>query len=209
MTRQQAALYIALWAGACLAAAAVYLKQPRAYAISHAAYWRFLLQPWKVVTFAVAATGITVIAPHTGDPTWDYVDALFMSVFAFTTAPWAVGTLYRAAKKAAPARQAFVAICVGLFSASWSYDLYLLLRDGWYPVTWWANLFASSVLYTCGGLFWSLDWRPGKGLTFAFTEQEWPAPSSMATFQRVLWPALLFMVLVSLMILPFLWQGRR
>ncbi len=76
-------------------------------------------------------------------------------------------------------------------------------------MTWWANLFASSVLYACGGLFWSLDWRPGKGLTFAFLEPEWPASPSTAAFRRVLWPALLFMVLVSLMILPFLWQGRR
>jgi hypothetical protein len=34
---------------------------------------------------------------------------------------------------------------------------YLWMRDGHYPVTWWANLLASSVLYLCAGLFWNLD----------------------------------------------------
>ena len=70
-----------------------------------------------------ATTWITLIAPYTGDPTWDYFDALFMSVLAFTTAPWTVGTLYRVVQSQLPARQGFVAFGVGMFSASWSYDL--------------------------------------------------------------------------------------
>ncbi|MBC3918102.1 hypothetical protein H8L32_11490 [Undibacterium sp. CY18W] len=34
-----------------------------------------------------------------------------------------------------------------MFSASWCYDLYLLLRDGVYPLTWEANIYAPSVMY--------------------------------------------------------------
>jgi hypothetical protein len=56
-----------------------------------------------------------------------------------------------------------VALCLWLFSASWSYDLYLLLRDGSYPVTWLANLFASSLLYLSAGLFWNLHWTARTG----------------------------------------------
>ncbi len=104
-------------------------------------YWRFLARPWKLTTFAVAAAGLIVIAPYTGDPTWDHVDAAFMSILAFGTAPWAVETLYRAVRDRVPRRQTFVALCVWLFSASWSYDLYLLVRDGHYPVTWWGRPF--------------------------------------------------------------------
>lgn len=66
----------------------------------------------------------------TSDPTWDYVDAAFMSVLAFATAPWALGTLYGAVRGRATPEQIYVAVCVWLFSVSWSYDLYLLCRDG-------------------------------------------------------------------------------
>lgn len=209
MTKTQATVYIALWGAACLIAAALYVRDRRAFALSRAAYWRFLGRPWKLVTFAIAATGFTVIAPYTRDPTWDYVDALFMSVLAFTTAPWVVGAIYKAVKGELPGKQAYVGLCLGLFSASWSYDLYLLMRDGYYPVTWLANLFASSVLYTCAGLFWSLDWQPEKRLTLAFTEPEWPAASTGPVFRRVVWPAMLFMAVVGFTILLFLWQQRR
>jgi hypothetical protein len=54
------------------------------------------------------------------------------------------------------------------------------------------------------GLLWNLDWRPGHGLTFAFTEQPWPAPSTTSSFSRVAWPALLFMMLVSVFIASLL-----
>lgn len=36
---------------------------------------------WKVVTFLIATIAMTVIAPYTGDPTWDYVDAPLMYSF--------------------------------------------------------------------------------------------------------------------------------
>jgi len=206
VTRHQALAYVLGWTAACLVAVVLYAREPRAHAITREAYWRFLLAPWKVATFLVAAAGITGIAPYTGDPTWDYVDAAFMALFAFTTAPWAVGTIYQGLRGRRPTRHVFVAACVALFSASWSYDLYLWLRDGWYPVTWWANLFASSVLYACAGLFWSLEWQPGQGLGFAFTDPGWPATAAPSPFRRVFWPALVFMALVSLMILPFLWR---
>lgn len=201
--------YIGLWATACLGALALYIKDRKAYALSHAAYWRFLFKPWKVVTFLVAATGLTVIAPYTGDPTWDYFNAPLMSVLTFCTAPWVIGACYKFHKKDLPVAQAFVAVCLALFSASWSYDLYLLIRDGSYPVTWWANLFASLLLYITAGLLWNLDWRAERGVVLAFREAGWPAPSAEPVFARVLWPALVFMILVSLIFLLFFWQAWR
>jgi len=68
----------------------------------------------------------------------------------------------------------FVAICLWLFSVSWSYDLYLVLRDGSYPTTWLANLLLSASLYLPAGLLWNLDWRPQRGVTFSFLESDWP-----------------------------------
>ena len=55
-----------------------------------------------------------------------------------------------------------------------------------YPITWWSNILASSVLYIVVGLVWSLDIRPGRGATFAFMEPVWLLPPTPGTTLRVL-----------------------
>ena len=159
--------------------------------------------PWKVITFVIAATGMTVIAPYTGDPTWDTVDALFMSVLTYLTAPWAVGILYRALRRKAGWGETYIAACLWLFSASWSYDLYLVWRDGIYPPTWQANLYLSSILYLLAGMFWNLDWTAGRGLHFAFMQDGWPAPNPNPVFAKLLWLGLPIMLFVAILILAF------
>lgn len=199
--------YIALWAGACLIAVVLVVRRPAGFEITSNAYRRYILQPWKLATFAVAATGITLIAPYTGDPTWDYFDALMMSVLTFVSAPWAVGTIYRALRGGARPAQAYVAICAMLFSASWCYDIYLVWRDGAYPLTWLSNLAASSILYLLAGMLWSLEWRVGRGVTFGFMESGWPESAHAGDFARMAWFALPIMILVTIMIISFLWTG--
>lgn len=201
--------YVAAWGLACVVAAVLYGRDPGSHAISRPVYWRFLLRPWKVATFLVAATGLAVVAPYTRDPTWDWVDATFMSVLTFATAPWAVSVLAGFARGRVRPSAAFVALVVALFSASWSYDLYLLIRDGRYPVTWWANLLASSVLYLCAGLFWSLQGRAGGTIGFALSEEAWRAELGAGGFGALLWPALAFMGIAGGMVLWFLWQAWR
>lgn len=199
-------IYIACWAAACFIAVVLFLRDKGSYAIFHSSYRQFLFIRWKLITFVVAALGLTVIAPYTGDPTWDYVDALFMSLLTFLTAPWAVGVLYKTFKKNLPVKQAYVAFCVWMFSASWSYDLYILIRDGVYPITWFSNIFASSALYISAGLLWSLDWKEGRGVFFAFMEENWPAASNQSFFMKILWVALPFMILAAALIIPFIWS---
>jgi hypothetical protein len=195
---------MAAWGAACAMAVGVYAQRPASFSITGRGYWSFLLVPWKVVTFGIATIAMTVVAPYTGDPTWDYVDALFMSVLCFLGAPWVVGTLYLAVRGRARATSVYVAICLWMFSASWSYDLYILLRDGVYPNTWLPNIFASSVLYISAGLLWSLDWRAGRGATFSFLEPDWPNVPPTAAFGKVLWYALPFMVIAAASILYFI-----
>lgn len=199
--------YLAAWLTACLVAAILLVRQPQRFSIFAADYRRLLGEPWKLVTFAVAATGITVIAPWTGDPTWDYLDALLMSVLTFATAPWAVGILYRAGRGRESLATIHVAACLWLLSASWCYDLYLLLRDGVYPETWWANLKASSILYLLAGMMWNLEWHPDHGGRFAFMAPDWPRAESSAISWRLAWLILPIMALVAALILPFLWGG--
>jgi len=199
-------IYLFCWLAFCLSAAVVFLRDPAAFSISSEAYRRFLFAPWKLATFAVAALGITLVAPYTGDPTWDYADAAFMSLLTFLTAPWAVGTLYRALRRRRCDRGVLLAAGLWMFSASWSYDLYLLLRDGYYPFTWLPNIFASSVLYCSAGLLWNLEWRPGRGALFAFQEADWPSPSQ-GNFRHIVLAAVPFMLLVFFAIGSFLLPG--
>lgn len=179
-------VYVALWGAACLAALGLYLARRDRYAISQRRYWHFLSEPWKVATFIAGAATITLVAPYTGDPTWDYFDGFFMSVFCYTTAPWVVGILYRAAQRRARMDELYIAVCTWLFSASWSYDLYLLWRDGYYPITWFANLFASSLIYLCAGLFWNLEHLPGRGVIFSFMLEGWPSRPLQSSVLRIL-----------------------
>ena len=183
-------LYIAFWATACVVALALFLARRERHVISRRQYWQFLTEPWKVATFVTGAALITLLAPYTGDPTWDHYDGFFMSVFCYTTAPWVVGVLYRAARREARADEIYVAVCAWLFSVSWSYDIYQLWRFGFYPITWLSNLFASSIIYLCAGLFWNLEYVPGRGVIFSFMRAGWPSRASASSFWKVsIWAA--------------------
>jgi len=196
-------IYMEGWGAALLAGAVVFIIKRKTILPTCPGYFKFLAMPWKVVTFVIAATGMTVIAPYTGDPTWDYVDALFMSILTFLSAPWAVGILYRALHKQAGWGEAYIAACLWLFSASWSYDLYIVLRDGIYPLTWQSNLYLSSILYLLAGMLWNLDWTPERRLHFAFIGKGWPSPNPNPVFTKLLWIGLPIMLFVAILILAF------
>ena len=49
-------LYPLLSGAACCGAIAMMARHPSRYAIAGRQYYRFLFQPWKLVTFAIAAT---------------------------------------------------------------------------------------------------------------------------------------------------------
>jgi hypothetical protein len=196
-------VYISIYIAACLTGLLIYLKERKAFARIYRGYLFFLFRPWKISTFIIATAGLTVIAPYTGDPTWDYFDAIFMSVWTYFTAPWAIGTLFKFFKRELPFKHAFVAFCVWMFSASWSYDLYILMRDGYYPVTWFSNIFASSALYFLAGLLWNLDWKQKRGIIFSFMESEWPGSSTGSVFPRIFLFALPIMLFVTFLMFFF------
>lgn len=196
--------YLFSWIVFCFVNFYFLIKNPSEFTLTSTPYLKFLLRPWKIVTFIVATLGIILIAPYTGAPTWDYIDAALMSILTFVTAPWSIGTLYRGIKFKVVNKSEILAVCLWMFSASWSYDLYLLLRDGYYPYTWFSNIFASSILYVCAGLFWNLDWRMNRGVTFSFLEKNWFFIDKLFNFNRIVWVGLLFMILVFVIIISFL-----
>lgn len=166
--------YLACWLAATVTAAAMLAWRPGDFQLLSIEYRHLLGVRWKLVTFAVGLVGFVALAPLSGVPTWDPVNATFMSILAYATAPWSLATLYRWSRDNASARHAYVAAILWLFSASWAYDGYLLLRNGHYPATWLANLVASSSLYAGAGLMWNLD-HDARGVHLAFTREDWPS----------------------------------
>lgn len=188
--------YLIAWILACLAAFMLVVSNREHFAFLEAAYWRFLLRPWRLIVFGVALTGMVALAPYSGDPTWDYADSAFMCILTYITAPWAIGVLYRSVRFHPDLKGVYVALCLWLFSASWSYDLYMLLRIGSYPPTWFANLILSSILYWAAGCLWSLT-GSATGVTFAFRKPEWFHKESPISYWRLLLYALPFILLAA------------
>ena len=197
-------VYLASYSLACVVALILMVRERNNLTLFQPGYRQFLQSRWKLVTFAIASLTMTIMAPYTGDPTWDYVDAVFMSVLTFLTAPWAVGTLFLALRRQAKPVHVYIAVCVWMFSASWAYDVYNLLKYGYYPITWVPNILASSILYMTAGMMWSLQKKKGRGVIFGFMEPGWPNPDYDLGFRQVFWFALPLMILVAAMILPFL-----
>ena len=194
--------YTAAWLLCVVLALAHLFFKRYEYAAAYRGYRAFLFAQWKVVTFVVATIGMTVVAPYTGDPTWDYVDAPMMAILTFFSAPWVMGVLYNVRRT--PLAHLLVAASLWMLSSSWCYDGYQLLLHGFYPITWFTNIFASAVLYISAGLMWNLDIRPGRGATFAFMEPEWLLPPAPGTGAKVLLWASPFMLLAAWSIIYFL-----
>ncbi len=195
--------YIATWATACVISVVLMVQNYKTIILFQKKYWDFLKIKWKVATFIIALSAFVILAPYTGDPTWDYYDAAFMSILTFMTAPWSIGTLFRFIKRQEKLKIAYIAVCVWMFSASWSYDIYLVFRDGYYPNTWWTNIFASSVLYLSAGLFWNLEYKKGRGVIFGFMDNNWPAVDTGEGFNKIFLYALPFMILAAAIFVPF------
>lgn len=196
--------YLAAYSLACAVALYMMYRERNELILFRPSYRQFLFSKWKVATFAIAGLALIIMAPYTGDPTWDYVDASFMSILTFLTAPWAVGTLFLALRQQAKAVHVYIAVCVWMFSASWAYDVYILLKHGYYPPTWLPNIVLSSILYFAAGCMWNLQEKEGRGVVLGFMEPGWPNPDYDLGFRRIAWFAVPIMILVTMMIAPFL-----
>ena len=189
-------IYLPIWLCLCLLGIYLAIRKRAEIGYFSPIYWRYLLQPWKLVTFVLALAAFNLAAPFSGDPTWDYVDSTFMSALTFATAPWAIGIIYKALFGKASWAQLYVAICTALFSFSWSYDLYLLLRDGAYTTLWLANLYVSSLVYIAAGLMWNLVWIEGRGVIFGFMADDWLITDSEHKISKIIFYVAPFALLV-------------
>lgn len=213
MPRSYAVPYILAWSVLVLVAALVAVRERRAIAEGARGYVASLLVPWKLCVFGLAFAFFVLAAPYTGDPTWDWKDGGLMSLCTYLTAPWAVGVVVRARRATAEprgtrARIVFVAVIAWLFSASWSYDGYLFLRDGAYPRSWAANIPASTALYVAAGMLFSLVHVKDRGIVFDFMTPEWKS-GPRTSFGKIALPATILIVGVALALAPFVVEVVR
>jgi hypothetical protein len=177
--------YMFLWISATLISLLLLVKNRSTWSLTSLTYWNFLFEPWKLVTFLGALLMIALAAPFSGDHTWDMTDSIIISVLTYGLAPWSVAVLFRSLKDKIFGQEIFAAFCI-FWVPCWTYDLYILLRDGLYPPTWSSNLVLSGGINVCAGLFWNLYWSEKTGLTFAFMLQHWP-PAEKTPFRKVFW----------------------
>ena len=179
-------VYFAVWFSALMLSFIYVFRNRATCSLVQKIYWKFLFERWKLFTFAVATLILTLAAPYSGDSTWDFADSIIISILTYCFAPWSVAVLYRNLRSRKLNADFWIASCV-FFIPCWAYDLYILLRDGIYPPTWYPNLYISGGMTLNAGLFWNLYYCEDHGLTFAFTLEEWPSVGRTA-FKKVFWP---------------------
>jgi hypothetical protein len=185
-------IYVALWLSALVLSLFFVFRNQKTCTLVQKSYWNFLLERWKLFTFAIATVSIGLAAPYSGDPTWDISNSVVISILTYVFAPWSVAVLYRALRSWKFNTHFWVALCF-FFIPCWTYDVYILLRDKIYPPTWYNNLYISGAIVLIAGLFWNLYYRDAYGLTFAFKLEEWPSVGR-TPFRKVFWPCLLLCI---------------
>jgi hypothetical protein len=156
--------YIAAWVSFCLAAVILTVRDKRTLFPEWRSYVVFLFVPWKLCLFAIAFVFVTFAGRYTNDESWDWVTGSGMSLLTFLTAPWSVGTIYQVLVGRRPLRYLVIAIALLLFSSSWFYDAYLLIRDGAYTRRWAGNLMLSPIIYFAAGIFCGISRQGRSGI---------------------------------------------
>ncbi len=181
--------YLICWLSFCLFAGFLCYRYRKDLISELPNYRSLIFIKWKLVTFSIAFIFVTFAGHFTDDETWDIISGGGMSVLTFFTAPWAVGTTYKVLRGQRPFTYLIIAAALTLFSASWFYDGYLLLRDGSYTGRWIGNLILSPIIYVCAGLLWNLE-ASGHWFRFSFLRLDWPKPPEDRSF----WPILIISI---------------
>ncbi len=189
-------LYLSVWFLFFAISVGIVIKRWNSIKTETPKYWIYLTTPWKIITFFISGTFVSLDGPFTHDPTWDFVSGFGMSLLTFLTAPWSIGVIYQFIKKRHTISDVILAITFWLLSASWFYDGYIWWRDGFYPPTWYSNLIVSSVLYFCAGLFWNLEGSANQA-GFGFYRIDWPAKLQNDNFGAVKKYLSLFIIIVA------------
>ena len=83
-------IYLTLWISAVCFSTFIAIRNRKEFLIFLRAYRQFITERWKVVTFIMATSLVTLVAPYSGDVTWDVPDSLIISFVTYYFAPWSI-----------------------------------------------------------------------------------------------------------------------
>jgi hypothetical protein len=200
--------YLAAWIVFCAVAVGIAIRDRGLLIPEWRKYVRFLTIPWKLWLFVPALIFVTYAGRYTNDETWDVVTGAGMAVLTFLTAPWSIGLLYQVCIRRRPIRYLMVALALLLFSSSWFYDAYLLLRDGAYTRRWVGNLLLSPLIYIAAGFLWNLEAKSsatleGTGWRLSFVRDDWPSPPPDRRFGPILYVSIPFILIAAFVLVEF------
>ena len=125
-------------------------------------YWSFIFTPTKFVIYVLGI--IILVVPIYGKEiySWDYQIAVFQPTLSYLTAPWAINVFYGVFKGSSSFTKIYVAICMMLFTGSWSVELYILARHGFFMDDWVDNIWIGIYCYMLVGTLWNISWSKGR-----------------------------------------------
>ncbi len=194
--------YTVGWISFCLIALVLLIKDARFLASEWQKYWSFLTVPWKLFVFVPAILFVTFAGRFTNDETWDMISGGGMSILTFLTAAWSVGIVYKVLHGERNWTFLVIAIALGLFSSSWFYDGYLLLRDGAYTHRWLGNLMLLPIIYLSAGLLLNLEAKQ-HGFSFSFLRSDWPSPPLNTSFLPLVLVSIPLILVAAYILLAF------
>lgn len=163
-------LYILAYSLLMLISIFLIFKNRLKYNLFTKQYWLFIFTPSRVLIYIIGSLALIIPVPLLKLHSWDYPIAVFQPLFSYLTAPWAVGVFYRAIKGQNKIDEIFIAICMMLFAGSWSVELYLVFRDGFYMPDWLVNIPIGIFCYILVGILWNIEYKNGKGSLFFVDE---------------------------------------
>ncbi len=151
-------IYCAVYSLLCLICIVLIIRNRKRYNFLTKEYMQFLFTKPRIIIYIFGSLALILPVPHLNYHSWDYPIAVFQPIFAYLTAPWAVFVFYKLTQGKAGLSEAYMALVMMLFTGSWSVEIYLLFRDGYYMPDWLPNIPVGIFCYIIMGIIWSIPW---------------------------------------------------
>ena len=162
-------IYLSSYSLLMLICIVLIIKKRRWYNFLTKEYLRFIFTLPRFIIYVMGTLALIIPVPYLNAHSWDYPIAVFQPICAYLTAPWAVTIFYKIIKGRARISESYVASCMMLFTGSWSVEIYLLFRDGYYMPDWLVNIPVGIICYVTMGIIWNIPWKNDHS-HFAFKE---------------------------------------
>lgn len=151
-------LYLVCYFALSLVCICLLVWRRNSYNFLTLSYFKFLFTKQRLLIYILGTLALVIPVPIIDYHSWDYPIAICQPILAFLMAPWAVEVFCKFEKKKAKYHETFCAFCMMMFTGSWSVELYLLWRDGFYMPDWLINIPIGIACFLIIGTLLNIDW---------------------------------------------------